>query len=129
MSSSRSQKGNFFGAAAKEGIALLFPDTSPRGAGIEGETDHWDFGVGASTSLHITARAKPKHHEGAGFYLNATNPKWSKHYNMLTHVVIELPQTLEGAGVPVVRLSSPPSFVLRSSVPTAGLHYLHLRPK
>ena len=43
----RAQKGNFFGAAAKEGIAILFPDTSPRGAGIEGETDSWDFGVGA----------------------------------------------------------------------------------
>ena len=42
----RAQKGNFFGAAAKEGIAILFPDTSPRGAGIEGETDSWDFGVG-----------------------------------------------------------------------------------
>ncbi|PIL31726.1 hypothetical protein GSI_06430 [Ganoderma sinense ZZ0214-1] len=77
------QKGNFFGAAAKEGIALLFPDTSPRGAGIEGETDSWDFGV------------------GAGFYLNATNPKWSKHYNMLTHITLELPQTLEAAGLPI----------------------------
>jgi S-formylglutathione hydrolase len=45
---SRAQKGNFLGPAAKEGIAILFPDTSPRGAGIEGETDDWDFGVGAS---------------------------------------------------------------------------------
>ena len=43
----RAQKGNFLGPAAKEGIAILFPDTSPRGAGIEGETDSWDFGVGA----------------------------------------------------------------------------------
>lgn len=42
------QKGNFLGPAAKEGIAILFPDTSPRGAGIEGETDSWDFGVGVS---------------------------------------------------------------------------------
>ena len=41
------QKGNFLGPAAKEGIAILFPDTSPRGAGVEGETDSWDFGVGA----------------------------------------------------------------------------------
>ena len=45
--SHRAQKGNFLGPAAKEGIAILFPDTSPRGAGIEGETDSWDFGVGA----------------------------------------------------------------------------------
>jgi hypothetical protein len=41
------QKGAFLGPAAKEGIALLFPDTSPRGAGVEGETNDWDFGVGA----------------------------------------------------------------------------------
>lgn len=40
------QKGSFLGPAAKEGIAILFPDTSPRGAGIEGEADSWDFGVG-----------------------------------------------------------------------------------
>ena len=33
------QKGGFLGSAAKEGIALLFPDTSPRGAGIEGEEE------------------------------------------------------------------------------------------
>ena len=40
------QKGNFFGPAAKEGIAILCTDTSPRGAGIEGEDDDWDFGTG-----------------------------------------------------------------------------------
>ena len=40
---------------------------------------------------------------GAGFYVNATNPKWAKHYNMLTHVTIELPQVLEAAGLPLVR--------------------------
>ncbi|OJT02725.1 S-formylglutathione hydrolase [Trametes pubescens] len=77
------QKGHFLGPAAKEGIAILFPDTSPRGAGVEGETDSWDFGV------------------GAGFYLNATNPKWAKHYNMLTHITVELPQVIEAAGIPV----------------------------
>lgn len=46
------------------GIALVFPDTSPRGAGIEGEDKDWDFGT------------------GAGFYVNATADKYSKHYNM-----------------------------------------------
>jgi hypothetical protein len=40
------QKGGFFRDAAQHGIALLFPDTSPRGAGIEGEDDDWDFGTG-----------------------------------------------------------------------------------
>jgi len=77
------QKGGFLGDAAKEGIALLFPDTSPRGAGIEGEEDDWDFGT------------------GAGFYLNATNPKYAKHYNMLTHVTEELPKVIQEAGLPI----------------------------
>ncbi|KAL0951446.1 hypothetical protein HGRIS_008135 [Hohenbuehelia grisea] len=77
------QKGAFFAAASAQGIALLFPDTSPRGAGIEGEDDDWDFGT------------------GAGFYLNASNPKYAKHYNMLTHVTLELPQVIETAGLPI----------------------------
>lgn len=42
----------------------MFPDTSPRGAGIQDEDKDWDFGT------------------GAGFYLDATADKWSKHYNM-----------------------------------------------
>lgn len=40
------QKGGFFNTAAKEGIALVFPDTSPRGAGVEGEDDDWQLGTG-----------------------------------------------------------------------------------
>ncbi|KAG7099010.1 hypothetical protein E1B28_000894 [Marasmius oreades] len=77
------QKGGFLGPASLQGIAILFPDTSPRGAGIEGEDDDWDFGT------------------GAGFYLNATNPKYSSHYNMYTHVTLELPQVIESAGLPI----------------------------
>jgi len=77
------QKGNFLKTASAEGIAILFPDTSPRGAGAPGETDSWDFGV------------------GAGFYLNATKPEYSKHYNMLNHVTLELPQVIETAGLPI----------------------------
>ncbi|KAJ3760719.1 carbohydrate esterase family 1 protein [Lentinula raphanica] len=77
------QKGSFLGPASSQGIAILFPDTSPRGAGIEGEADHWDFGV------------------GAGFYLNATHPKFAAHYNMYTHVTLELPQVIEAAGIPI----------------------------
>ncbi|GLB35978.1 hypothetical protein LshimejAT787_0302660 [Lyophyllum shimeji] len=77
------QKGSFLGVASAQGIALLFPDTSPRGAGIEGEDKDWDFGT------------------GAGFYLNATNPKYAKHYNMLTHVTLELPQVIEAASLPI----------------------------
>lgn len=61
-------------AAAEHGILLVAPDTSPRGCNIEGEDDSWDFG------------------SGAGFYVNATEPKWSKHYNMYSYVTEELPE-------------------------------------
>lgn len=40
------QKGGFFETAAKEEIAIVFPDTSPRGAKIEGEDESYDFGSG-----------------------------------------------------------------------------------
>ncbi|KAK4046234.1 hypothetical protein OIV83_006213 [Microbotryomycetes sp. JL201] len=67
-------KGGFIRDAAEHGIALVFPDTSPRGAGIEGEDDDWDFGT------------------GAGFYVNATADKYKKHYNIeLPGLLSELP--------------------------------------
>ncbi|KAG6336138.1 hypothetical protein ID866_2948 [Astraeus odoratus] len=77
------QKGGFMRDAAAEALAIIFPDTSPRGAGIEGEQDNWDFGI------------------GAGWYLDATHPKWSKHYRMFTHVTQELPQVIAESGLPV----------------------------
>ncbi|KAF5375003.1 hypothetical protein D9758_000463 [Tetrapyrgos nigripes] len=77
------QKGAFLGPAASQGIAILFPDTSPRGAGIEGEDVDWDFGT------------------GAGFYLNATNSKYAAYYNMYSHITLELPQIIETAGLPI----------------------------
>jgi S-formylglutathione hydrolase FrmB len=46
------QKGSFFREAALQGIAILFPDTSPRGAGIEGEDADWDFGTGLPRACH-----------------------------------------------------------------------------
>lgn len=58
--------------AAEHGIALVTPDTSPRGANVPGETDSWDFGV------------------GAGFYLDATTPAWKKHYRMESYITSEL---------------------------------------
>lgn len=61
--------------ASAEGIALVAPDTSPRGLNVEGEADSWDFGV------------------GAGFYLNATQEKW-KNWRMYDYVVKELPKLL-----------------------------------
>jgi S-formylglutathione hydrolase len=58
--------------AAELGLALITPDTSPRGAGLVGEADHWDFGV------------------GAGFYLDATQAPWSGHWCMESYLLKEL---------------------------------------
>ncbi|KVR25824.1 S-formylglutathione hydrolase [Burkholderia ubonensis] len=58
--------------AAQHGLALVAPDTSPRGAGVPGEADAWDFGV------------------GAGFYVDATEAPWSTHYRMESYVTGEL---------------------------------------
>jgi len=58
--------------AAELGLALLMPDTSPRGAGVVGEDAHWDFGV------------------GAGFYLDATAAPWSGHWRMESYLIDEL---------------------------------------
>ncbi len=66
-------------AAAAHGLAVVASDTSPRGAGIAGEEEDWDFGT------------------GAGFYLDATEPPWSAHYRMGTHVSRELPAWAEEA--------------------------------
>jgi len=59
--------------AAELGLMLVAPDTSPRGLGLPGEDDSWDFG------------------SGAGFYVNATQPDWSRNYHMYDYVVQELP--------------------------------------
>src|SRR5258706_1327547 len=62
--------------AAQHGIALIAPDTSPRGAGIPGESAAWDFGV------------------GAGFYVDATQEPWSKHFQMYSYVRDDLRETV-----------------------------------
>ncbi len=58
--------------AAELGLALLMPDTSPRGAGVAGEAEAWDFGV------------------GAGFYLDATQPPWTTNWRMESYLLDEL---------------------------------------
>ncbi|MGH6609402.1 MAG: S-formylglutathione hydrolase [Burkholderiaceae bacterium] len=58
--------------ASQLGLALLMPDTSPRGANVAGESDDWDFGV------------------AAGFYLDATQAPWSKHWRMESYLMREL---------------------------------------
>jgi len=70
------QKSGVFKKLAELKVAFVAPDTSPRGAQIEGEDDSWDFGT------------------GAGFYVDATAPKWSKNYRMYSYVTKELPAFL-----------------------------------
>jgi S-formylglutathione hydrolase len=68
--------------AAQHGIALIAPDTSPRGAGVPGESAAWDFGV------------------GAGFYVDATEDPWARHFRMYSYVRDELRETVQ-AELPV----------------------------
>ncbi len=63
--------------AAELGIAIVAPDTSPRGTDLPGEHDSYDFG------------------SAAGFYVNATQEPWSAHYNMYDYVTAELPELIE----------------------------------
>ncbi|XXH04998.1 hypothetical protein Hte_011422 [Hypoxylon texense] len=74
-----SEKGFFQAHASRRGLALVYPDTSPRGANLPGETESWDFGA------------------GAGFYVDATQAPWSAHYRMETYVSSELPGALFAA--------------------------------
>lgn len=64
--------------AAQLGLALVMPDTSPRGEGVPGDPDNaWDFGL------------------GAGFYVDATQAPWNQHYRMYSYVSRELPALVE----------------------------------
>jgi S-formylglutathione hydrolase len=68
--------------ASHLGLALIIPDTSPRGVSIPGEDDAMDVGT------------------GAGFYVNATQPPWSAHYRMYDYVRDELVEVVN-ANLPV----------------------------
>lgn len=59
--------------AAELGLMLVAPDTSPRGVPLPGDSDGWDFGV------------------AAGFYLDATEQPWARHYRMYSYITRELP--------------------------------------
>lgn len=72
--------------AARHGLALVMPDTSPRGANLPGDSECWDFGV------------------GAGFYLDATQLPWAAHYRMESYVVRELPELLKELPLDVSRM-------------------------
>ena len=69
--------------AAALGLALIMPDTSPRGTDVPGQADSWDFGV------------------GAGFYLDATQAPWSTHWRMESYLMDEL-LPLIGKHLPVL---------------------------
>jgi S-formylglutathione hydrolase len=61
--------------AAENGVALIFPDTSPRGENVP---NHDDYDLG----------------QGAGFYVNATNGKWSDNFQMWDYITAELPKLI-----------------------------------
>jgi len=59
--------------AAELGLVIVAPDTSPRGVDLPGEDDSYDFG------------------SGAGFYVDATEAPWARHYRMYSYITGELP--------------------------------------
>src|SRR5262249_27104562 len=63
--------------AAEHRLMLVSCDTSPRGLNLPGDSEHWDFGV------------------GAGFYLDALQEPWAKNYRMGSYVNLELPALVE----------------------------------
>jgi len=74
------------GHAARRGVAVVFPDTSPRGDGVA-DDDAYDMG------------------QGAGFYVNATQDPWAAHFRMYDYIRDELPGIL-AANFPVTRARS-----------------------
>lgn len=58
--------------AAQTGLAIIAPDTSPRGGGVPDDAESYDFG------------------QGAGFYINATQSPWAEHYQMESYIADEL---------------------------------------
>ena len=72
-------KAGAFELAAQLGMAIVTPDTSPRGDGVaDDKNGDYDLGL------------------GAGFYINATQAPWKKHYQMYDYVTDELPKLIEG---------------------------------
>ncbi len=68
------EKGEYRRMAAELGIAVVCPDTSPRGDNVPDEADNWQFG------------------SGAGFYLDATAAPYARHYQMYSYILGELPE-------------------------------------
>lgn len=66
-------KGEYRKLAAELGVIVVCPDTSPRGEDVADEPDNWQFG------------------KGAGFYVDATQEPYAKHYKMYSYITEELP--------------------------------------
>lgn len=78
------QKAGAQAHAAKAGLAIVCPDTSPRGGGVPDDPEgNYDFGL------------------GAGFYVDATQQPWQKHYQMYTYITEELPAVLAASDLPL----------------------------
>lgn len=71
-------KGEYRRLAAELGLAVVCPDTSPRGSTVPDEKDNWQFG------------------QGAGFYLDATEKPFNRNYRMESYIRDELPQLVAG---------------------------------
>ncbi|MEP5938234.1 MAG: S-formylglutathione hydrolase [Erythrobacter sp.] len=70
------EKGDYRAACAEHGIIFVAPDTSPRGENVPDAADEYDFG------------------KGAGFYVDATQEPWAKHYRMRSYIESELSDLL-----------------------------------
>jgi len=70
-------KGEYREAAAKHGVIIVCPDTSPRGDNVPDDKDSWQFG------------------SGAGFYVDATQEPWRKNYRMYSYITLELPRLID----------------------------------
>ncbi len=68
------EKGEYRRACAEHGVMFIAPDTSPRGDEVPDAPDEYDFG------------------KGAGFYVDATQEPWRKHYRMRSYIETELPR-------------------------------------
>jgi S-formylglutathione hydrolase len=70
--------------AAEAGVAIVCPDTSPRGEDVPDDPENaYNFGL------------------GAGFYVNATQQPWVKHYQMYSYITDELPAVLAASDLPL----------------------------
>ena len=71
------EKGEYRAACAEHGVIFIAPDTSPRGEGVPDDPEGaWDFGL------------------GAGFYVDATEEPWARHYRMRSYIEDELPSLI-----------------------------------